>query len=243
LKELEKKKGSTIQAKQIREILRERSVSTDDARIILRRLRQYDILLDVKYLDLEHTRWLQQIERCRAEFHRGGTTVVRDLLPKSAFHALRTFYRRIHGVFGGFEASKKKNMQKYNWNDEPVARFYNVQITHIISLITQEPLTSAGLALSIWVMKGDGFPLHTDSSPPFDVTLDIVVDHGGSEDRPITLLRPKGKFVVEEETHALHLGDAVLFKGAEMTHFGHDMFGDDSYHNVILWTWNYVRAS
>jgi len=35
----------------------------------------------------------------------------------------------------------------------------------------------------LWYPPGQGFPLHRDSVPPFDLTLDYVVDHVGPEVR------------------------------------------------------------
>jgi len=173
-----------------------------------------------------------------------GFTVIRELLPFNALMHLREFYRKIFKVYGGHT----KNYQKYNWNDEPVVRFYNYKLTYLMEKIMGERLVSSGLALTLWIMKGDGFPLHIDSVPPFDITLDIVVDHRGIERRPIHLLRKTDslwengvKGFAVNSVESLEQGDAVLFKGSEMPHFGGDLLNDQSYHNVVLWTWNYIR--
>jgi hypothetical protein len=103
-----------------------------------------------------------------------------------------------------------------------------------------------GLPLSVWIMSGKGFPLHTDTVPPFDITLDLVVDHVGETSRPITFVRRskekgKEKKGIVEETISLEVGQAVLFKGSELTHYSTRDLPPNHYHNVVLFTWNYVR--
>jgi len=60
--------------------------------------------------------------------------------------------------------------------------------------------------------QGAGFPIHTDTVPPFDITLDLVIDHQGPTPRPITFVKRRGGSVVEE-TLSLNVGEAVLFSG------------------------------
>jgi len=100
-------------------------------------------------------------------------------------------------------------------------------------------LLPSGLALTILIEKGPGFGQHTDSSPPFDLTLDMCIDHQGPDQRPIYFLRRiDGKSVVSKLV--LRYGEAVLFKGAEMTHWGGDL-PEGSFHAVQLYTWQYAR--
>jgi len=183
-----------------------------------------------------------QFARARHEVKSQGYSILKNMIPQAAMKSFTDFYRRLWNIFGAHSAADRLGMQKFNWNDEPLSRYYNLEFTDAIEEIMQERLVSAGLGLSLWIMKGEGFPLHTDSSPPFDLTMDIVVDHIGAEHRPVSLMRKTGTFGVEEMTvSTLQVGDAILFRGSELCHYGGDFFNRDSYHNVVLWTWQYVR--
>ena len=59
----------------------------------------------------------------------------------------------------------------------------------------------------VFLFQGLGFPLHMDSVPPFDLTLDMVVDHLGPSDRPVTFLHHDAKkgFGMTETKAALHV--------------------------------------
>jgi len=134
-------------------------------------------------------------------------------------------------------------MQKCNYNDEPVARYYNHQLTPWMERFMGEPLLHPGLALTIWIMSGtyplllspplhppnvpsftspstlgtlltltntcagEGFPMHMDSVPPFDLTLDLVVDHFGPSHRPVSMVRPNSRILptVTEDTLSLEV--------------------------------------
>jgi len=188
----------------------------------------------------------RQNARARQELETVGYTILKNLFPKRHVYFLRRYYRRVFQAFGGQPVADKLAMQKFNWNDESVARYINLYLSSMIYDITQKPITSAGLALSLWIMKGQGFPLHRDSVPPFDLTLDYVVDHVGPESRPITFIRRRiGALTshlpgVDEITLSLPVGAAILFRGSELAHFGGNL-SEGNYHNVMLWTWYYVR--
>src|SRR5689334_8478776 len=88
---------------------------------------------------------------------------------------------------------------------------------------------------------GRGFPMHTDSVPPFDLTLDICIDHEGPDSRPISFVRNNKagkKFGVGIDTLELKVGQAVLFKGSVIPHFGGDL-PEGNMHNSTLLTKSY----
>jgi len=209
---------------------------------VISTLRKHQVIVDPEFSINETKYFRDQFARARHEMKTQGYSILKNMIPPIAMKAFTDFYRRLWNQFGGYSAAEKFGMQKFNWNDEPLARYYNIEFTGAVEEIMQERLVSSGLALSLWIMKGEGFPLHTDSSPPFDLTMDIVVDHEGPEHRPVTLMRRTGLFGVEEMTvSTLAIGDAILFRGSEMCHYGGDLFKRESYHNVVLWTWQYVR--
>ncbi|ELR23396.1 uncharacterized protein ACA1_069810 [Acanthamoeba castellanii str. Neff] len=213
---------------------------------LVQKLIQSEIVVSEGYWRKRAAYFKQQNERARHELRTVGYTILRNLLPKRHLHFLRRYYRRLFQALGGQPAADKYQMQKTQWNDEPSSRFINHYLTGMMHDLVQEPVLHPGLALSIWILKGHGFPLHRDSVPPFDLTLDFVLDHVGPQPRPVTFIRRRrgalGSLLpgVEEMTLSLSVGEAVLFRGSEMPHFGGDL-GEGNYHNVLLWTWSYVR--
>jgi len=99
----------------------------------------------------------------------------------------------------------------------------------------------SSLALTIWIHPGPGFVIHTDSNPPFDLTLDVAVDHNGLTPRTLNFVKknPKGQVPITEGLN-LKTGESVLFRGTELPHFGGDL-PEGHYHNVVLFTWEMVK--
>ena len=170
----------------------------------------------------------------------GFTVIASDyLIPRVYLNALRRYSRGVHawllerGFGGGGESP--------TWNDEPVARHMQNTLTRWAESIAREQLLSSGLALSIFIKSGPGFVYHTDTSPPFDLTLDLVVDHQGESPRPLYFSRKDAARGVIATKLELKFGESVLFRGAELTHWGGDMTGNDSAHLVQLYTWQFAR--
>jgi hypothetical protein len=173
-------------------------------------------------------------EECAKQLQDDGYVVfdAHRLIPFPYFAAIRRYYRQLSPwLYQRVPGTKFRT-----YNDEPVARQLNLTLTEFAEKIWKTDLVSASLALSIFIKKGPGFQYHTDTSPPFDLTLDLVVDHYGAS-RPIYFVFPNEKVQKVE----LGFGESILFRGAEITHFGGDLLGD-SYHNVMLLTWQKVEG-
>ena len=145
------------------------------------------------------------------------------MLPKSQLEAYRRYNRRVWEAMGGMKISEELKMQKCQWNDEPVGRYINHFLTSWASRLVEEPLLHPGLVLPIYIMKGKlcnvreallltntqgpGFPMHRDSVPPFDLTLDLCIDHIGTAPRPVTFLQHNDKrgFGIESTTASLEV--------------------------------------
>lgn len=188
-----------------------------------------------------HTAWQTVEAKAQADLHEKGWTVFDScsLVPAPFLRALRRHYRGMEPYL--FECVLGSPSQR-SYNDEPVARQIQSSLTAWVQHLTQTPLAHSSLALSIFIRPGQGFIFHTDTSPPFDITLDIAVDHVGPSTRPLYFTRPnpKGGLVPIVEKLELRFGEAVLFRGSELTHWGGDM-GADSQHKVILGTWQFVK--
>jgi hypothetical protein len=170
-----------------------------------------------------------------------GYTVIAPhrLIPRPYWNAVRCFHRSLRPWL-----YKHSGQGKFRtWNDEPVARQIQVALTNWVSRVAcpQEKLVQSALALSIFIQRGPGFIYHTDSSPPFDLTFDIVADHQGVEARPVFFVRRSDSGALLVERLELKYGEAVLFSGAQLTHFGGDLNNLDVFHSVQLYTWQYVR--
>ena len=168
----------------------------------------------------------------------GFTVIAADyLIPRVYLNALRRYSRSIHAWF---MAQGMVGDESPTWNDEAVARQMQHTLTYWAESIAREQLLSSGLALSIFIKSGRGFVYHTDTSPPFDLTLDLVVDHEGTSSRPIYFSRKdKARGVISSKLE-LKYGESVLFRGGELTHWGGDL-GSDSSHLVQLYTWQFAR--
>ena len=156
---------------------------------------------------------------------------MRSIIAPAAWNALRRHYKCLRQWINLSSPSKA-------WNDEPVVRHLNVALTSLMERIVGLPLVQSALPLSLFVQPGSpGFVYHTDTSPPFDITMDFVVDHEGPSPRPLYFCRKNSSgWLPIVERLDLQVGEAVIFRGAEMTHWGGDL-AKDTHHSIVLLTW------
>jgi len=178
-----------------------------------------------------------QVKRMRQELKQQGWTKLQRhaYLPPAYWNAVRCYYQKINQWMQECDGHSKFK----TYNDEPVARQLNFDLTGFVESVLQRRLVQSSLALSIYIEPGEGFVSHTDSSPPFDITLDMVLDHKGAS-RPIYVCRPQPQSIVPvvEELN-LAFGESVLFEGSTLEHWG-GYLGPSSHHQVILWTFQYA---
>jgi hypothetical protein len=198
-----------------------------------------EIVVPAAYVDNVQRHWGPRVAAARRALLDGGFCVLDGLLPAAPLHAIQRYYRQLFQAFGGHEA-KPAELEKYQYNDEALSRYYNDAHGAFVSRLADERLLHPGLALSIFIPEGGrGFEIHVDSVPPFDLTLDIVVDHAGPQLRPVSFARRQAGGI-DVQTLSLQYGQCVLFRGAELYHFGGDL-ARGNYHNVTLWTWSFSR--
>jgi len=199
---------------------------------------QAEVLVDSKHVDVQAQLWRSVVEISFKKLKQEGYCVIKDLLNPLQLDFLREYHRAILAEFAG---GQKITVQNHSWNDENVARYFNHDFTNLVSKMSGERLCHSSLALTLWIHPGPGFMMHTDTNPPFDITLDIAVDHVGNTPRTLNFVKknPKGGVPVVESLN-LKIGESVLFRGSEIPHFGGDL-PENHYHNVILFTWEYVR--
>jgi len=195
------------------------------------------IVVPSDYEKQEKNKWEPQIKRMSTEIVNDGLTLIQDIYDPILLASIAKYNRAVFEYFGGMNPPKYSKWR--TWNDDPIGRYYNYMYTEFITQVSKRDMVNASLTLNIYVREGKGFAPHYDSSPPFDLTLDIVTDHEGPGSRPIFLAKNNGKFVPEIIRLDLKLGQSALFIGSQVYHYGGPL-DKGSYHNVTLFTWEYV---
>ena len=183
----------------------------------------------------------------------GFSVLPRDLfVPVPQMTALQRYFKEMRKWMSAFNSGGSYNQSRSNHGtriadgedtslrDEPVLRYLNIALTEFVQqrLLKNKEcvVNSAGHAVAVFIEHGQGFEPHTDSSPPFDLTLDLVVDHTGNDHRPISVCHADGS----ESIIKLSLGESVIFRGGELSHFGHSLPKGNT-HTVALLTWTFCR--
>jgi len=195
------------------------------------------IVVPSDFEEQEKKKWASHITRISAEIEKDGYTLVQDIFDPISLSALQRYNRAVFEYFGGMKPPQYKKWR--TWNDDNVGRYCNYIYTDFISQLVKKDLVNASLTLNIYVREGKGFAPHYDSSPPFDLTLDIVTDHEGPGSRPIFLAKNNGKIIPDYIKVDLKLGQSALFVGSQVYHYGGPLDAG-SYHNVTLYTWQYI---
>eukprot|EP00163_Fabomonas_tropica_P031976 TRINITY_DN780_c0_g2_i2.p1 TRINITY_DN780_c0_g2~~TRINITY_DN780_c0_g2_i2.p1 ORF type:complete len:785 (-),score=212.39 TRINITY_DN780_c0_g2_i2:165-2246(-) len=200
-----------------------------------------NIFVPRNYWSMEIKKWDEISVQAGKDIMNNGYCFFEELLHPTQLYYLREYSRKLFVELGDKEACFDNARTTTTWNDEPYGRYLNQELTKFMSGVVNEPLLHPGLLLIIYIVKGPGFVMHRDSNPPFDVTLDLVIDHQGPYDRPVNFVKrnPQGKGGVGPETMALKWGQSVAFRGAEIPHYGGDL--ENGLHTVMLFTWSYAR--
>lgn len=201
-------------------------------------LLQAEIIVPRDYFEAQVNTWRKVISHSHQQLKQEGYSVIQNLLNPLQLDFIREYHRNILNEFTG---GKKITTNHHSYNDEVLARYFNIEFTQLVSELCGQPLVHSSLALTSWIHPGNGFLLHTDTNPPFDITLDIVVDHEGISHRTLNFIKKNPSSLIPQ-TRSLNLsiGESVLFLGSEIPHFGSD-FPSNHYHNVLLFTWEFVK--
>jgi hypothetical protein len=183
-------------------------------------------------------------------FHRLGFAKLHfgALVPFPFMMAMRRYFVEMRKWLALFNSGGSSNTKRFNhgtrtapgedlsFRDEPVLRYMNIALTEFVrERVCHEEIVPSSHSVAVFIESGVGFEAHTDASPPFDVTLDLVVDHVGSDHRPISLCPDGKEFVV-----SCSFGESVIFRGGEISHFGHSLPAGNT-HTVALLTWTFCR--
>jgi hypothetical protein len=162
----------------------------------------------------EHAAWEARIAQNRLRFQKYGYTAVDGLLHPFHVGELRRYFRRMirrgRINLGDFQSSRR-----YVAHNEPVTRFFHLQLTETVAQLVGEPVRSSYVYFASY-QGGAKLKRHTDREQcEFSVTfcLDYAPEPPGATPWPLRLETERGHVTVHQA-----LGDALLYKGRELPH-------------------------
>lgn len=162
-------------------------------------------------------RWRRACEDLRCALQTRQHAVLRKIIHPLQLAALRKYFRALD-TQGQFKPSSNKHYAHHRRSiyDEETARFVQHQITALVNRITPAPVRPSHSQVSVY-QPGAFLRRHKDQ-PQYVWNLSLVVDGEPELDAgqawPINL-------EVEGRTQEvrLEIGDAVLYRGSEFTHW------------------------
>jgi hypothetical protein len=155
------------------------------------------------------------LEKTRALFRDRGYAPLQGLIHPYHVTALRRYYR--HAIRKGvIELGDEQSRLRYAIHNEPVARFFHHQITHIISAVAGETLKPSYVYLASY-LSGAELKKHKDREQcEFSITLclDFSPEPELATPWPIRLETARGQVNVFQA-----LGDGLAYRGTQLAHF------------------------
>jgi hypothetical protein len=161
--------------------------------------------------------WQRTCEELRRDLQTAEHAVLRKIIHPLQLAALRRYFRALDGR-GRLKASSNKHYAHHRRSiyDEETARFVQGQITPLVNRITHAPVRPSHCQVSVY-QPGAFLRPHKDQ-PQYVWNLSLVVD-GEPE------LEEAGAWPICMEVAGrtrevrLEIGDAVLYRGSEFTHW------------------------
>lgn len=184
---------------------------------IARRFADAQILLAPVEAEARATRWRRACEELRRDLQTRQHAVLRKIIHPLQLAALRRYFRALDED-GQLKASSNKHYahNRRSIYDEETARFVQQQITALVNRITPAPVRPSHCQVSVY-QPGAFLRRHKDQ-PQYVWNLSLVVDGEPELDAerawPINL-EVEGR----TEEVRLEIGDAVLYRGSEFTHW------------------------
>lgn len=148
------------------------------------------------------------------EFATARFTRLRGVLHRAQVQALARYYRRLVDS-GAWRLGDGQVALRHGWHNEPMARFYQHQLTWFVGQVAGEPVKPA-YAYSSAYRGGATLDPHIDREQ-CEFTVSFLIDQSGAVEQepwPLWFSGPHGKVSV-----TLEPGDAVLFRGCELPHW------------------------
>ncbi|HEX8423287.1 MAG TPA: hypothetical protein VF634_07745 [Pyrinomonadaceae bacterium] len=182
-----------------------------------RRFRDAQILLAHGAEDERAKRWQRACEDLSRELQTRQHAVLRKIIHPLQLAALRRYFRALD-AHGYLKASSNKHYahNRRSIYDEEISRFVQHQITALVNRITHAPVRPSHCQVSVY-QPGAFLRRHKDQ-PQYVWNLSLVVDAEPELDAerawPINL-----EVAGRTEEVRLEIGDAVLYRGSEFTHW------------------------
>jgi hypothetical protein len=161
--------------------------------------------------------WERTCQELRRDLQTEQHAVLRKIIHPLQLAALRRYFRALDGR-GHLKASSNKHYahRRRSIYDEETARFVQQQITALVNRITPAPVRPSHCQVSVY-QPGAFLRRHKDQ-PQYVWNLSLVVDA-----RPELEEARAWPICVEVEGQTrevrLEIGDAVLYRGSEFTHW------------------------
>ncbi|HEY0083370.1 MAG TPA: hypothetical protein VGB61_11305 [Pyrinomonadaceae bacterium] len=161
--------------------------------------------------------WQQTCEELRRDLQTAEHAVLRKIIHPLQLAALRRYFRALDGR-GRLKASSNKHYAHHRRSiyDEETARFVQGQITPLVNRITHAPVRPSHCQVSVY-QPGAFLRPHKDQ-PQYVWNLSLVVD--GEPELEDARAWPICMEVAGQTREVrLEIGDAVLYRGSEFTHW------------------------
>lgn len=184
---------------------------------VARRFASAQILLAPGEAEERTKRWQRACAELRSDLQTRQHAVLRKIIHPLQLAALRRYFRALD-AHGHLKASSNKHYahNRRSTYDEETARFVQHQITALVNRITHAPVRPSHCQVSVY-QPGAFLRRHKDQ-PQYVWNLSLIVDAEPELERerawPINL-EVEGR----TEEVRLEIGDAVLYRGSEFTHW------------------------
>lgn len=181
------------------------------------KLEDVEVLTTASHLRQRERIWGHFIKEARAHFRSKRYVVIRDLLHPFQLAAARRYYQDL--IREGFVRLGYQVPGRYGAHNERLARFLHDQLTYLVSRIVGERVKPS-YAYFISYEPGAALNKHRDREP-CEFSISFLLDY-----RPEPFgVSPWPLYLEGNHTTArvlpvfLRIGDALLYKGRELSHF------------------------
>jgi hypothetical protein len=172
------------------------------------------ILVTPNYAAMQRKAWLDRVWSGATDFQR-GYTVMQEVIPPFHLGALRRYYRaRLRS--GAFQLGDNQVAQRHAAHNEPVARYVQAQLAHMVSDIARVRIKPSYAYLAAY-QGGAVLERHTDREQcEYSITLciDATPEPEVQSPWPIMLDTRDGALRIWQ-----YLGDGLLYRGRYLPHY------------------------
>lgn len=166
------------------------------------------------WIETRTREWAAAVSRGADEFQRKGFLPVRELIHPFHISALRRYFRYLIRT-GQMRLGDGQCCRRYIAHDDPVARFFHLQLTQAVSALADEPLKPSYVYASSY-QAGAHLDKHTDREQ-CEFSLTFCLDYSPEPELatpwPLELHTSCGKATIFQA-----LGDGLLYRGRAIPH-------------------------